>query len=327
MPGDGTQIYFILSSQFQPRELDVDKLLEFAELGHIVFISSERIDPKLLDTLGVRMRFEYTGSLGLTDWVYEDNLDLSLSTRADTSWPVATASGYMRFEPADSSVAFDTLGIVDDEYPNFISRPFGKGRIFLHAFPVVFTNYHMLYRDNHQYISSAIGSIPHGDTWLWDQYYNTSHLRKASSPLAVFNRYLSFRWAYWISVVGLIIFILFTAKRRQRVIPIVKSKRNMTLDFVRTIGDLYFQRRDHADLIEKKLDLLRNYIYKTYRIEVTEFSADNASRVALRSGLPLDQVRECFAFIRNLPPKSEQRSRTVWGLQHQLDRFLNRTQP
>jgi hypothetical protein len=101
----------------------------------------------------------------------------------------------------------------------------------------------------------------------------------------------------------------------------------MTLDFVRTIGDLYFQRRDHADLIEKKLDLLRNYIYKTYRIEVTEFSADNASRVALRSGLPLDQVRECFAFIRNLPPKSEQRSRTVWGLQHQLDRFLNRTQP
>jgi hypothetical protein len=323
--GSENQIYFLLNSEFQPQELDVHKLLEFASAGNTIFISSGRIGPQLLDTLGVRMEYQYTGSFMLTEWFYEDNLELSLTGYPETSWSAATSSGYMRFEVRDSSVAFDTIGYVNHEYPNFISRPFGEGQIFLHAFPYIFTNYHMLYQDNHKYVSAALGAIPGKRIWLWDQFYNVVHQRKAGSPLVAFNQYLSFRWAYWISVVGIVIFILFTAKRRQRIIPLIKPKRNLTLAFVRTIGDLYFQRGDHADLIEKKLDLLRAYLHKTYRIDVVDFTPDDATHLALRSGLPTDDIHQCFSYIRNLPHKKEQRSSTIWELQHVLDKLINPT--
>jgi len=324
IPMDSTVLYFILNTQFDPHSLDVEKLLAFVAAGQTVFIASAEIGPQLLDTLGIRMRTEYTGSFIMTDWFYEDNLELSLFQHPGVTWPAATASGFKRFEIQDS-VQVDTLGLVNHEYPNFIACHFGNGRIYLHAFPYLFTNYHMLYQNNQVCISESLGYLPDSDITIWDQFYNLEGQRSAQSPFTVFNRYRSFRWAYWTSVAGVLVFILFTAKRRQRIIPLVKAKRNATLDFVRTIGDLYFNRADHSDLIQKKIALLKGQIQKTYRVELSGFSDEEAGHVASRAGMREADVIKLFRYIRSIAARTGHNSNTVRTLQQHLDRFFQRS--
>ena len=56
-----------------------------------------------------------------------------------------------------------------------------------------------------------------------------------------------------IALLSIILFIFFNAKRRQRIIPIIEPLVNSTVDFTKTIGNLYFQQNNNADLINKKI--------------------------------------------------------------------------
>jgi hypothetical protein len=53
----------------------------------------------------------------------------------------------------------------------------------------------------------------------------------ASTPLRFFLTNDFLRWALRLSVFGLILYILFEMKRRQRVIPVITPLRNSTVRF------------------------------------------------------------------------------------------------
>lgn len=322
---DETGVYFLLNPQFLPDALDIHALLDFAAEGNTVFIASENISYELLDTLGVQLEYEYLDVANQMEWFYEDNIQMGLSKQPDKSWPASVSSGYWWFILEDSTLTNQQiLGSVDDQHPNFVSCKIGDGIIFLHAFPYAFSNYHMLYQDNHVYVSSVLGEIPSADVWLWDTYYLSTGTGKAQSPLAVLNRYQSFRWAYWLGIAGTLIFIVFTAKRRQRVIPLLDPKRNSTLDFIHTIGDLYFNRGDHADLVLKKIAILQSHIQKRYRMEVVEFTPEDAHEITVRGGLEPKTGQILFTQIRNLKSRRHVNAETLFGLQRNLDQFLKR---
>jgi hypothetical protein len=322
---ESTIVYFFLNYRFGPGSLDIESLLDFASKGNTVFIASENIDHALLDTLGVQLEYEYIGSVNSVEWFYEDNITLQLKGTDGEEWQAAVSAGYQWFIIEDTTLTEQTiLGTVNDQHPNFIRCRVGEGTVFLHTFPYMFSNYHMLYQDNYRYVSKALSEVPLADVWIWDKYYLDSTSGRAQSPLAALNKYQSFRWAYWLGIIGAFVFILFTAKRRQRMIPILNEKRNSTLDFVRTIGDLYFHRADHADLIEKKLFILQSQIQKKYRMTVSEFSAEDAKEVAIRAGQDRKAVEILFTQIRNLKSQKTVYAETLFSLQRNLDRLVGR---
>ena len=47
--------------------------------------------------------------------------------------------------------------------------------------------------------------------------------------------------------------MIFNAKRRQRVVPIINPLPNTTLDFTKTIGNLYYQEGNHQNIVDKKI--------------------------------------------------------------------------
>ncbi len=319
---DTSAIYFFLNNSFDPGKLDLRTLLEFVDKGNDVFIASSAFPFQLLDTLGIATRYQYKPSVNTFEWFYEDNISLTLA--ADTTqWPAASRSGYIWFYPKDS-LCVDTLGMIDAVHPNFIRCTFGAGHVYLHSFPDMLTNYNMLYKDNHQYIARVLDQIPKAGIWIWDQYYNDPNRGRAQTPLAAFTRYVSFRWAYWLAVAGMAVFVFFTAKRRQRVIPVLQPKRNTTLDFVRTIGDLYYHHGDHRDLLQKKITMLRAYLFKKYRVTILEFSQEEASEIAFRSSLELSTVELLFGLARKLLQARVVSTGSVWEFQEALDRVYER---
>ena len=94
--------------------------------------------------------------------------------------------------------------------------------------------------------------------------------------------------------------MLFTTKRRQRVIPVVVSPSNKSVEFVELIGTLFFRKRDHAGLVKKRYLYFAEELRREIRVDVDEVQHDgpNFSRIAQKTGLDYEVVASFFREVR-----------------------------
>jgi hypothetical protein len=102
--------------------------------------------------------------------------------------------------------------------------------------------------------------------------------------------------------------MIFTAKRRQQVIPVVRPPANEMLRFTQLIGNLYYQRKDYKDMLQKK------YLYFC-----TEIKHANGL------DLQLDEPDEDLC--RRLSDKTGQDFREVWPSFRELKYLLRENVP
>ncbi len=86
---------------------------------------------------------------------------------------------------------------------------------------------------------------------FWDTKSNTAY-NEVNSPLRFILSEPSLRSAWRLGIVGLLLFVLFMAKRRQRIVPVKTALTNTSVAFAKTIGNLYYQEGQPKDLIVKK---------------------------------------------------------------------------
>src|SRR4030095_15629147 len=103
------------------------------------------------------------------------------------------------------------------KYANFIKVPYKEGNFFIHLQPVAFTNYHLL-KDNHdEYAQKVLAYLPKGQIY-W-AVKDQDGLLASGSPLRYVLSQPALRWAWYLFLGGMLIFMIFNAKRRQRIIP------------------------------------------------------------------------------------------------------------
>ena len=200
----------------------------------------------------------------------EDSLQLSLKA------PLVEAASYIypgkRFDNYFSS--FDTttaliLGTNNDNHPNFIQLQSGTGRLFIHLAPLAFSNYFILHKTNIHYFEKVVSLIPpEVHTIVWNEYYLARRTPKEQEPnvLRVLWQYPSFRWGLLTILATLLLYVLSAMRRRQRLIPFYAKPANDSLDFVRTIGRLYYERRDHLNLAKKMAAFFTEHVRNRYKI-------------------------------------------------------------
>ena len=97
------------------------------------------------------------------------------------------------------------------------------------------------------------------------------------SPFRYFLAHEPLRWALYLTMITIILFMIFTAKRRQRVIPVIHEPANKSLEFTELIGTLYFQKKDHADLVRKKFSYLAEELRREIQVDIEEVADDERS--------------------------------------------------
>ena len=75
----------------------------------------------------------------------------------------------------------------------------------------------------------------------------------SDSPLRFIFSQPSLKWAWLLALFFIITFMLFNAKRRQRAIKIITPLRNTTVQFTKTVANLYYESKDHTNIIDKKM--------------------------------------------------------------------------
>lgn len=205
---------------------------------------------------------------------------------------------------------------------NFIEIKIGDGAFYYNLNPIAFTNYYMLKDGKHQYAVEALSYLNDGPVYFDD--YGKSGRKVITSPLRFILTQPSLKWAYYIALLCIAIYMIFASKRRQRIIPIVEPLKNNTVDFTKTIGNLYYQTGDHTSIINKKINYFLEKIRSKYFVTTNKLDQTFIKRLTERSGKPFKLTEDVVLYINHLRSKSMHNEYELKQLNKRIESFLKK---
>lgn len=193
----------------------------------------------------------------------------------------------------------DTFAI--KKVPAAVSVPYGKGEVIFVSSPLLFTNYGMLEGNTSVYIFRLMSYLADLPVYRTEAYVKTDAMLVAEqSPFREFIKRPPLRWALYLALLGVVLFMIFTARRRQRVIPIMSKPANRSLEFIQLIGTLYYQRKDHVNLVRKKFKLFAEELRKTAGVDISDVNTDDSEYLLLaeKTGMNSDRLKKVIRQIR-----------------------------
>ncbi len=283
--------FIYLTTKFNPDKLDTENLLLFAETGNNIFIAAHSFGKDFSDTMKILTEAKFFN--------FQDSVSHSFKNKR-----IKTKDGYIykkAFANYEFSV-FDTANVTvlgeRNGNINFIKFPYGLGNIYINIQPIAFTNYALITEDNSEYIYKALSYLPVRDV-IWDEYYKPDKKRD-KTPLRYIFQNISLKTAYIIILISIILYMLFTAKRRQRVIPVIVPFKNTSLEFIETIGRLYYHKKNHKDIALKKYNYLLEFLRTRYYINIKNSTEFNFKKIEEKTGASIDTVTSVFSYAERI---------------------------
>ena len=240
-----------------------------------------------VDSVPKVKRLAYTLSTAGYDYKY-DSLYVGDFTRFDTI-----------VDKKERIERIDTFAI--KKIPAAVSVPYGKGEVIFVSSPLLFTNYGMLEGNTFVYIFRLMSYLADLPVYRTEAYVKTDAMLVAEqSPFREFIKRPPLRWALYLALLGVVLFMIFTARRRQRVIPILSKPANRSLEFIQLIGTLYYQRKDHVNLVRKKFKLFAEELRKTAGVDISDVNTDDREYLLLaeKTGMNSDRLKKVIRQIR-----------------------------
>ena len=131
------------------------------------------------------------------------------------------------------------------------------------------------------------------------------------------------KWAYYMALGSLFLYMIIWAKRKQRVIPIVKPYSNDTLDFTKTIGSLYLYQGTNADIAKKRINYFRDHIATKYYMEHFEFTSEYEEALVHKSAVEPETVKHLFKQITRFKHITQLSDDALIRLNKQINDFLD----
>src|ERR1700722_19011796 len=316
--GDGKKAYIIIVPEMDPTPADINAILNFVGEGNHVFISARRFGDSLMHTLSLRGASKY--SLGMEP----DSLRLSI-------YHPVTGDSLSFAYPGDDYDGWVTS--IDSQYTTILGQDHlgrpdlvrfnykGGGSLYLHFAPLAFSNFFLLHRDNISYYDLAMSYLPQTvQEVIWDEYFRYDHAKEFSAWQYILNN-RALAWAFWLLLLLFALIYLFDSKRKQRPIPLIEPLRNTSLDFVRTIGRLYFQRRDNHNLASKMVTHFQDQVRTRYNLTVTALDDDFVAKLSYKTGYQRESLSRLVVYMRELPARAYVPDEDLLDFHRQLEAF------
>jgi len=278
-----------ISENYLIDEESTQEILYFVEHGNKAFISSKNFPQKLMDSLKFTYSAKYIANDSIDSWTANPKL-------GSKKYNISIGAGNTYFDKIDT-LSTTVLGYQGnkDKLVNFIKVPYGSGEFYLHTQPVAFTNYHLLKENHAEYASNVLSYIDNGEIFWFLK--NQSGIVVSSSPLRYILSQPALKWAMYIALIGILIFMIFTAKRKQRIIQIIKPLSNTTVDFTKTIGNLYFQEGNHNNIIQKKIIYFLEKIRQEYLLDTMILDDVFIKKLHHKTGRKIEDIERVVYLI------------------------------
>jgi hypothetical protein len=306
--------------------------MDYVKAGNDLFISADYVDERLLDNINCNTERsaeiidEARGHMQETKVRMYFGHDFKAPAYSYFYYPFLNAlSGY------DTSFT-RVLGVNETDSPNYIIIFSGKGRLYLHVAPRIFSNYFLLTGDNYKYFENVISYLRSDPKNIyWDEYSNNTNpgRRKDNSKnnkddfstIRVIKQHPPLLWAFWLAIAGLLFFIFFNVKRKQRIINVVKPNVNTTVTFTETIGRLYLQKKNNSHIAEKMITYFYEHIRNKYFINTAIVNEEFINSLSGKSGVPKQQTKELFLLIEKIQSEENVGDEDILKLNKEIENF------
>ena len=206
------------------------------------------------------------------------------------------------------TIVLGTSQVDEEKVPNFLKIYHGKGAIYVHTNPVVFTNYNLL-KGKENYAEHLLSYLPN-TTIFWDPQikhskYSNKREDDQQSIFKFFLQHQTLTWFLFVSLAGVLLFMLFNARRKQRAIPIIHPLKNTTVAFTQTISSLYLNEQNHKNLVDKKIAYFLEKIRTKYLLNTSNLNKDFIKILAAKSDNEIRNTKYLINTIITLNKKSE----------------------
>lgn len=341
--------YVFIGTGMRLDSLGAQSLAEFVKRGNTALLISNRAPENLLNIL--RAPFcETPGRLGYVSVWLSDTLRFSLSSPDESA-----QKSYRFFYAAQNEVAeyqwryldedvfcaeapFTPLGWMNDQGINFVAVEYGAGVFLFHTTPLAFSNFHLLRPEGRRYAEAVLSRLPEGPVY-WDvasRRQAASYSRQANSrdfpdrhPLVFILKQPALAWA-WYLLAGLAgAYLLFRAKRRQRVIPVLPKNENSSYEFISTIANLHFLDKNCRGICIESMKLFIAQLRERYGLAPTldpqtqlpRLEDEQLQRLARITEIPEAQIRALFNQYRQAI-QSETTEQMMVDLHLAIERFM-----
>lgn len=275
-------------------------------------------------------------SMAIPEVLLGEVLHMPEKAKVSSGFSRSDAEAYLSFysddDDAEESVAEEVAVVDDDEnIPVMVDEDMpvdddeddvvhgvlsyemqvGKGTAYVVAAPLLFTNYGVLDRNISRYLGYQMGrlanlpvtrvtknslvkyNLAHGG-------YNYDDDGRGQSPLVHLLGYRPLRWALYTLLWAVVIFVFFTARHRQREVPVVAKPVNRNMEFVRLLGTIYYRRHDNHDLFLKKYTYFKEELRRTQMIDLDDerMREGNARMLARRTGMEEEEVANTLQLLK-----------------------------
>ncbi len=279
--------------------------------------------PDLMDSLDFEYRFIRNNRVSNYRWNY---IDSSYFCNMESGM---TELGAFKDEEGNEYANFAMIRYSD---PDDFSLP--GGNVYLHTNPIAFTNFQMIDPIGKEYAEKIFSHLSDGHIY-WDAYSrikevtsrrrnsirsNSAELTLANeTPLKYIleNKHLS--WA-WYTLIGMaILYLMFRSKRKQRLIPVEEINNNTSLEFISTIGALYYNKQNHLKLCEQKMKMFLSFIRNRYNMGTKKRNEKFFDQLSKRSGVDIKVLKQTFSYYDNIVSSSVVSDETLKGFHRAIE--------
>jgi hypothetical protein len=315
---DTPRAVIIISPEFKPEPDEMKSLIRFAADGeNQVFISAMYFADTVLNMLHLRLNKKF--------YAEGDSTEVSLLDPATGEWVTYHYPGFSQdtyFEGIDTGYT-RVLGKDFGGRPDFIRISYAKGgAIFIHLDPLRFSNFFLLYKGNESYFDMALSYMSaHTGIVEWSDYFRYTRKTDHFSALRFIMGNRSLRWAFWLTVLLFLLMFLVESKRKQRPVAEIPALRNASVDFVKTVGRLYFQQKNNQNLALKMVTAFLENIRSNYNLPTSVLNEEFANKLAFRTGRPVNEIRELIRLIHESRLKPDLSDQEIMDLHEQFNQF------
>lgn len=295
----------------------IEEVMTFVSKGNTAFIASESFPHSLFDSLSLDINYKHL----YQDSIYAHLVNPKLGNK---KYNITVGSSDIYFEKIDTLnttvLGYQKQSKQTEQLVNFVKVPYGYGNFYLHTQPTVFTNYHLLKNDNYRYAENILSYLPQNENIYW---FTKGQQREVinQSPMRFIVSQPALRYAWYILLFTALVFVVLNIKRKQRIVPIITPLTNTTIDFTKTIANLYYQERNHHTIMDKKITYFLEKIRTKYLIDTQVLDDGFIKKLHLKSGKNQEDIQRVVDLINQYRKQSSSSEQDLINLNRAIEKL------
>lgn len=328
--------FIAIGNDFFPDSTEGAHLMQYVEKGNCVFIASDYSPMEVISRFvpigdTIHSYSEIYDSVATAQFVDDSLRPLPGSFRfvyqflkdtIRTNW-----NGYKAFYVKDTLMQYSVkpFGLINKHLYTSFTIPHGKGQFVIQSCPVLFTNYYFRQKAGFDYVSKHLALL-YKDKIHWydptsEKTEYSQHGGAVNNPLKLFFSHRSLRWAWYVFLVTVFLYLVFRSKREQRIIPILPVNENTSVEFTKAIGSLYFKSNNHRRMAQEMYLVFMAEARNRYFLSPNLSEEEMITQISVRSGIALNTIHKLFKQFSQLRESTDVSSDDIESLHNAIEYY------